>query len=164
VCPPGVPAGLRGTGQRAGEEVIRLAEEELEVGKRTVETGKMRVRRYVTEIPAEAQVTLREERADVVSRAVEDDAYADDVDWSDLEIEVVETAEEAVVDKRARLAEEVVIRIEGTERVETVRDAVRRQQIDVERLPSGTKVVAETVPLEADVVIDKPDSVKSATA
>ncbi len=117
------------------EEVLRLAEEQLDVGKRQVETGKARIRRFVIEKPVETKVTLHEEHTELLRRNVTDPTALRDVDWSDKTIEVTETAEQAVVTKSARVAEEVVIRKEGTDRVETVRDTVRRQQVEIERLP-----------------------------
>lgn len=114
-------------------EVIRLAEEQLNVGKRQVEGGMTRVRRFVTERPVEAQVTLHEEHASVARRAITDPSYIRDIDWSDRTIEVTETAEEAVVSKSARVVEEVVVGKEGSDRVETIKDKVRRQQVEVER-------------------------------
>src|SRR5215469_12363622 len=114
-------------------EVIRLAEEQLNVGKRQVQAGMTRVRRFVTERPVEAQVTLHEEHASVVRRAITDSSYIRDIDWTDRTIEVSETAEQAVVNKSARVVEEVVIGKEGSDRVETVKDKVRRQQVEVER-------------------------------
>src|SRR5262249_33105425 len=80
-------------------EVLRLAEEQLEVGKRLVKEGTTRIRRFVIEKPVEAQVKLHEEHAEVVRRAVADPAYVKDIDWSDRTIEVDETSEEAVVGK-----------------------------------------------------------------
>jgi Domain of unknown function (DUF2382) len=50
-------------------------EEQLEVGKRMVETGKTRVRRFVTEREVSADVTLHEEHADVLRWAVTDPQY-----------------------------------------------------------------------------------------
>jgi len=117
-------------------QVIRLAEEHLDVGKRLVEEGTTRIRRFVVEKPVEAQVTLHEEHAEVVRRAVSDPNYVQDIDWSDSTIEVLETSERPVVSKSARVAEEVVVGKTGSDRVETVRDTVRRQQVDVERTPS----------------------------
>ena len=114
-------------------EVIRLAEEQLNVGKRQVAAGMTRVRRFVTEKPVEAEVTLHEEHASVARRAITDPSYIRDIDWSDRTIEVAETAEEAVVSKSARVVEEVVVGKEGSDRVETVKDKVRRQQVEVER-------------------------------
>jgi len=115
--------------------VLRLAEEQLEVGKRQIETGRARIRRFVTERPVEAQVTLHDEHAEMVRRAVSDPSLIRDVDWSDKVIEVTETSEQAVVNKTARVAEEVLIRREGSDHVETVKDTVRRQQVELERLP-----------------------------
>lgn len=126
----------------AKEEVLRLAEEQLDVGKRQVETGRARIRRFVTERPVEAQVTLHEEHAEMMRRAVTDPSPARDVDWADKTIEITETAEQAVVNKTAHVAEEVIIRKEGSDRVETVRGTVRRQQVELERLPSNIKKAA----------------------
>jgi uncharacterized protein (TIGR02271 family) len=120
------------------EEVLRLAEEQLEVGKRQVEIGRARIRRFVTERPVEAQVTLHEEHAEMMRRAVNDPTVLRDVDWADKVIEITETAEQAVVNKSAHVAEEVVVRREGKDHVETVRDTVRRQQVEMERLPRDT--------------------------
>jgi len=121
----------------AGEEMLRVAEEQLNVGKRTIESGHTRVRRYVVEKPVEANITLHEEHAEVMRRAISDPAYIKDIDWSDKTIDVTETAEEAVVDKTIRITEEVVIRKQGSDRTQTVHDTVRRQQVDVEHLPVG---------------------------
>src|SRR6516225_12153871 len=45
----------------AKTEVLRLAEEQIEVGKRLVKEGTTRIRRFVIEKPVEAQVKLHEE-------------------------------------------------------------------------------------------------------
>jgi uncharacterized protein (TIGR02271 family) len=125
----------------AHDEVLRLAEEQLEVGKRMVETGKTRVRRFVTEREASADVTLHEEHADVLRRAVTDPKYIGEIDWADTTIEVVETAEHALVSKTARVVEEVALRKIGSDHVETVHDKIRRQQVEIERLgPDGRPI------------------------
>jgi uncharacterized protein (TIGR02271 family) len=127
----------------AKEEVLRLAEEQIDVGKRQVETGRARIRRYVIEKPVESKVTLHEEHAEMLRRAVSDATPLRDVDWTDKTIEITETAEQAVVTKTAHVAEEVVIRREGSDRVETVRDTVRRQQVELERLPKDAKDIRD---------------------
>jgi hypothetical protein len=108
-------------GDVSKDQVLRLAEEQLEVGKKLVEQGTTRIRRFVTEKPVEASVTLHEEHAEVVRRAVTDPSYVQDIDWSDRTV-----------------AEEVVVGKTGSDRVETVHDTVRRQQVEVERVPSTT--------------------------
>jgi len=124
------------------EEVLRLAEEQLSLGKRQVATGKSRIRRFVVEKPVEAQITLHEEHCEVARRPATDTTIRD-IDWKDQIIEVVETSEQPVVTKTARVAEEVVIRRRGSDHVETVRDTVRRQQIEVERVATDAKDVRD---------------------
>ena len=129
----------------AHDEVLRLAEEQLEVGKRMVETGRTRVRRFVTEREVAADVTLHEEHADVIRRAVTDPKYVGEIDWADSTIEVTETAEQALVAKTARVVEEVGLRKIGTDHVETIHDKIRRQQVEIERLgPDGRPIQART--------------------
>jgi stress response protein YsnF len=122
------------------DEVLRLAEEQLEVGKRTVEAGKTRVRRYVTAREVEEKVNLTEVHADVI-RNVIDEPIADDWDWSDSTIEVIETREEAVVTKSAHVAEEIRLRTEETEHTETIKETVRKQHAEVEHLDEDGKVI-----------------------
>jgi uncharacterized protein (TIGR02271 family) len=131
--PPKAGAAATVTTPIPKEQVLRLAEEQLDVGKQMVQEGTTRIRRFVTEKPVEAKVSLHEEHAQVIRRAVADPKSLKDIDWSDQTIEVIETAEEAVVSKSAHIAEEVIISKEGSDRVETVRDTVRRQQVEVER-------------------------------
>jgi uncharacterized protein (TIGR02271 family) len=116
------------------EEVLRLAEEQIDIGKRLVATGKSRIRRFITEKPVEQQITLHDERCEVARREVTDPKLAKDIDWKDLTIEVTETSEQPVITKTARIAEEVVIRRRRSEHVETIRDRIRRQQLEVERV------------------------------
>src|SRR5215472_4854793 len=128
---------------QAHDGVLRLAEEQLQVGKRMVETGMTRVRRFVTEKEVSADVTLHEEHADVLRRAITDPKYVGDVDWADATIEIRETAEQALVSKTARVVEVVGLRKIGSDHVETVRDKIRRQQVEIERLgPDGRPLTA----------------------
>ena len=115
------------------EEVLRLHEEKMDVSKRVVEIGKARVRRFVVEKPVESQITLHEEHAAISRRQVSDPGAAQDIDWSEKTFEITETAEQAVVTKKARVADEVVIRREGSDHVETIRDTIRRQDIELVR-------------------------------
>jgi stress response protein YsnF len=59
----------------ARDEVLRLAEGQLQVDKRMVEAGTTRVRRFVTEKDVSADVTLHEEHAEVLRRAVTEPKY-----------------------------------------------------------------------------------------
>jgi uncharacterized protein (TIGR02271 family) len=115
-----------------GEEVLQAAEERLRVGKREVERGGVRVRSYVREIPVEEQVALREETVRVERRPVDREVTAGDDVFREKEIEAVERDEEAVVAKEARVTEEIAIGKDVDTRTETVRDTVRKQEVEVE--------------------------------
>jgi uncharacterized protein (TIGR02271 family) len=130
----------------ANKDVLRLAEEQLQVGKRLVENGRTRVRRFVTERPVSADVTLHEEHAEVLRRAITDPKYIGDIDWADEQIEVVETAEHALANKTARIVEEVSLKKIGTDRVETVHDKIRRQQVEIERVGPDGRVIPSQRP------------------
>lgn len=123
-----------GTGR---EEVIPVVEERIQVGKRDVERGRVRVRSYIVERPVNEQVTLRDERVAVERRRVDRPASANDDLFRERTIEAVERGEEAVVAKETRVTEEVVLRKDATERTETVSDTVRRTEVEVEDDTTG---------------------------
>ena len=129
-------AGVVGATAVAGqnEAVIPVVEEELQVGKRQVQGGGVRVYTHVTERPVEEQVTLHEERVDVQRRPVDRAVTGADLNnaFKEGTIEVTESSEQAVVNKQARVVEEVVINKAATDRVETIRDTVRRTEVEVE--------------------------------
>ncbi len=119
------------TGIAEEEQVIPLAEEILTVGKRKVTSGTTRIHRYVVETVVEKQVTLVHERVVVERRRpVTDDVSGEML--TELTVEVVETEEVPVVNKILRLKEELVVRTERTEHVETVRDTVRQDEVEIE--------------------------------
>jgi uncharacterized protein (TIGR02271 family) len=123
------PAKVAPVGADAGE-VIPLAEEQFQVGKRTVESGVTRVRRYVVETPVERDVTLHGERV-TIERRVPIQGAVQPGAFEERTIEIHETEEVPVVEKSARVVEEVLIRKEATERTETVKDTVRREQVEI---------------------------------
>ena len=137
---PGVASG-------GGEEVVPLAEEQLTVGKRLVNRGSTRIRRFVVETPVEEAVTLRSEHVSVERRPVASDTKVSDADFTERTIEVTETGEEAVVGKTARIKEEVVVNKAATDRVETVRDTVRREDVEITRDDPATERSSPTTPV-----------------
>jgi uncharacterized protein (TIGR02271 family) len=117
-----------------GEVRMPVVEEEIAVGKRQVEGGGVRVHRRVTETPVQQDVTLRQERVNVERRAVDRPADANTMDaFQEGSFEVKTTSEEPVVEKRARVTEEVVVNKNVDQRTEQVRDTVRRTDVDVEK-------------------------------
>lgn len=128
------------------EGVIPVIEEQVEVGKRQVVTGGVRVYSHVTERPVEEEVTLREERAKVERRPVDRPiSEAEGAAFKEQSFEIRETAEEPVVSKQARVKEEVVVGKEASERTERVRETVRRTDVEVEKGGGfgGQRVTAE---------------------
>ena len=114
---------------------IPVTEERLVVGKTAVESGRVRVYGRVTETPVEESVQLRDERVNVERRAV--DRPATDVDRKDeVVVEFTEMREEPVVGKQERVVEEIVIGKTAQERTETIREVVRRKDVEVERTGS----------------------------
>lgn len=128
-----------GANTDAGEtRTLKEIEEELKVGKRTVARGGVRIFSRMTEVPVEESIRLREEKANVQRRAVDRPATeADLAAFKEGSMEVRETSEEAVVSKSARVVGEVEIGKTVSEREETVRDTVRKTQVDVEPLEAG---------------------------
>jgi len=117
------------------DETIEVVEEDIQVGKRAVETGGVRVKSYVREVPVEEEVRLRQEHVEIERRPVNRPATTADINaFKEGTIEVRETQEEAVVAKEARVVEEVHVRKDVDERTETVRDTVRRTEVEVEQL------------------------------
>lgn len=120
---------------REGQEILPIIEEELRVGKREVSRGGVRVHSRVVETPVEKSVNLREEQVNVERRPVDRPATDRDFEaFREGTLEVRETAEEAVVDKQARVVEEIVVDKTAQEREEVIRDVERRTEVDVERV------------------------------
>ncbi len=124
---------------------IQLSEETLAVGKRVVNRGTTRIRRFVVETPVEEKVSLHDERVTVERRPVTDVRGVTD-SFSEKTIEATASGEEAVVSKTARVVEEVGLKKDVTDRTETVRDTVRREDVEITKLDSDKTVAAGTGP------------------
>lgn len=114
------------------EEVIPVVEEELRVGKRDLNHGRVRVRSYVVENPVSEQVSLRDENVSIERRAVDRPVTGTENAFVDRTIEAEERHEEAVVSKDARVVEEIALRKTAEQREETISDSVRRTEVEVE--------------------------------
>ena len=114
------------------EEVVPLGEEVLEVGKRTKNLGTARIRRFVVETPIEREVALQSERVVVERRRPVSDKVTGEI-LTEVTVEIVETEEVPTVEKRLRLREEIVVRIERAQRIETVKETVRRDEVEIQQ-------------------------------
>lgn len=119
------------------DETLKVIEEDLQVGKREVRTGGVRLRSRIIEKPVEENLRLRVEHVRVERNPV--NRLATDADlnaFREGEIELTERAEVPVVSKEARVVEEISLSKEVEEREETIRDTVRRTDVEVENLNS----------------------------
>lgn len=123
-----------------GETSIPVVQEDLVVGKRSVDRGGVRVYSHLVEQPVSADVTLRNEKVVLDRRAVDRVATAEDFTPGERSFEVRATGEEAVVGKNARVVEEVLVGKDASEHTEVVRDTVRHTEVDVEEIPVTTTV------------------------
>jgi Domain of unknown function (DUF2382) len=114
------------------DQIIPVAKEELEIGKRETER-RYRIRTYVVEHPVEEQVHLRDERVVVERRSASGERAAGDDQFQERDFEVVERHQEPVVGKKARADEQVVVHKQVKDRVETVRDTVRETKVDIDK-------------------------------
>ena len=125
-----------GTAPRANasdDETIDVVEEQLKVGKRDTSHGRVRVRSYTVEEPVSAEVTLETERADIERHEVDRAVTDADAAFQDKTITVDEHSEEAVVEKEARVVEEIDVHKDVERETKTVEDTVRRTEVEVER-------------------------------
>ncbi|MGI4870534.1 MAG: YsnF/AvaK domain-containing protein [Janthinobacterium lividum] len=123
----------------------QVIEENLQVGKRTEQTGGVRLRSRIVEKPVEASVRLREEHVVVNRIPVNRPATeADFQTFKEGQVELTESAERAVVAKEAHVVEEVSLGKQVTEREEVIHDTVRNTEVDVEQIPTSTTTTSTT--------------------
>jgi uncharacterized protein (TIGR02271 family) len=136
-----VPTSASPADAASEEATLPVVEEQLQVGKRVVNRGGVRIYRHVTETPVQESVQLQQERVTVTRTPVDQPASATDIGaLKEGVTEIRETAEEPVVAKTARVVEEVHVSKEVTEHTETIKDTVRRADVEVE--PLGSQVGA----------------------
>ena len=134
----GTSAGSSRQFAEGDSQAIPVVREELKVGKREVQRGGVRIFSRVVEEPFDESLSLREEHVSVQRRPVDQPIDPADITaFKDATIEMRESSEEAVVEKSARVVEEVTIGKEVTNREEHVRDTLRHTEVEVENL-SGT--------------------------
>lgn len=119
-----------------GTQRLQEIQEAIKIGKRDVVRGAVRVSTHVESEDVSEVVRLREEsvRVDRVDTDRVLTPAEADAAFQDKTIEVVAHAEEAVVEKTARVTGEVTVGLEQNTREETVGGTVRSTHIDVDRM------------------------------
>ncbi len=121
-------------------KTIPIIEENIQVGKREVETGGVRLKSRIVETPFTENVSLREEHVRVDRTKVDRAATnADLTNFQEGTIELTERSEVPVVSKEARIVEEVSLNKDVEHREETISDTVRKTEVDVEQIESDLK-------------------------
>ncbi len=157
IAPAAVPVAAPAAVASEGA-VIPVVEENLSVGKRTVDRGGVRVYRRMVETPVEESVNLQEEHITINRTPVDRAATGQELSLQgERTIELTETAEVAVIGKTARVVEEVRVGKEMTEHAERVHDSVRKTEVEVEQVAAGTAApTANTaMPAESDRAVTR---------
>lgn len=114
---------------------IPIIEERMNVGKREVERGGVHMRSRIVERPVEEHLRLREEHIDIERNKVNRPATDRDFqNFKEGEINITERAEVPVVNKEARVVEEIKINKHTEQHDETVKGTVRKTEVDVDKI------------------------------
>ncbi|MEU4744533.1 DUF2382 domain-containing protein [Actinosynnema sp. NPDC023658] len=122
------PAGRHDA--RGGDSVTRY-EEELDVGTRQVEAGRVRLVKHTVTEQKDISVPVTHEEVRVVREPA--DGAPTDRAFAEEETEVTLRREEPVVEKRTKPVEQVRLDKQTVTEEQHVRDEVRSEQVDVER-------------------------------
>jgi uncharacterized protein (TIGR02271 family) len=117
------------------DDAMTRSEEELEVGTRQKEAGRVRLRKYVVTENVTTTVPVRKEKVRLEREPVTDanrDAAMSGGDISEEEHEVVLNEEEAVVSKKTVPKERVKLGKETVTEDQTVTDEVRKERIEAD--------------------------------
>lgn len=136
-------AALSGGRVLGDDETIPVVQERLRVGKRETGHGRVRVRAYTVEEPVTESVDLREERVEIERRPVDRVATSADAAFQDRTLEAEEYREEAVVEKEARVVEEIGLRKTSETHRKDISDTVRRTEVEIDK--DGTDVDRDTL-------------------
>ena len=123
--------GASTTARHTEEVAIPVHKEQLEVTKREVQAGEVRVHKEVVEEVETVRVPVRKERVRVERRDVNPDRPAMNASFQDETVVVPVRAEEVDVSKRAVVDEEVIIRKEAFEEERRVDEPLRHEEVDI---------------------------------
>ena len=138
VTAQGTPAGDGGGHDRSGPDTdgaMTRSEEELRVGTRNVESGRVRLRKYVVTEQVQQTVPVRREEVRIEREPITDanrDAALDGPEISEEEHEVVLHEEQPVVEKRTVPKERVRLDTQSVTDEQTVSEELRKEQIETD--------------------------------
>src|SRR3954452_21761430 len=142
------------------EQIIPIPREELQVGKRQVQSAKVyRVSKTVVEVPVEEQIKLRAETVVIERRPTTGTTVRGGESFQDRVIEVHEMYEEPVIGKVITQAEEMVIYKTLSERTATVRETVRQTRVNVDGQAKIQVRPSVDIPHEVSLKVEKQPNV-----
>lgn len=127
--------GDRATDGRVADDGVTVSKEELEVGTRTTEAGRVRLRKYVTTREETVTVPVSHEEVRVVREPVTDsgrDRAVSDTEISEDEREVILHREEPVVATKTTPVERVRLETESVTEERQVTGEVREEHVDLD--------------------------------
>ena len=112
------------------DQSVTRAEEEVEVGKRQVDAGSARLRKWVETEPVSLDVELKQEVARVTRERV--DQPVGEHEFGEDEVEMPLHAEKPVVQKQTVAKERIGLQKDVETETQTVEDEVRKEHVEVE--------------------------------
>lgn len=115
---------------RDEDQAVTRSEEEIEVGRRSVDAGSARLRKWVETEPVALDVELRREVARVTREPI--DQPVGDHEFSEEEVEMPLHREKPVVQKQAVAKERIGLEKHVESDQATVQDELRKERVEVE--------------------------------
>jgi uncharacterized protein (TIGR02271 family) len=134
-APHGSRAGGQDTGRPETDEAMTRSEEELRVGTERVETGRVRLRKYVVTEMITKTVPVQREEVRVEREPITDANRGDALDGPEIsedEHEVILHEEQPVVEKEVVPKERVRLATETIDDEQEVSEEVRKERIETE--------------------------------
>ena len=128
----GLPAGTADSpgDVEGGMPEVTRSEEELAVGKREVQAGRVRLRKWVETEPVQADVELQRETAEVRREPINKPVSPTEIGEEEVGVEL--RAEQAVVQKQAVAKERIGVETDVETERQTISDEVRKERVEVE--------------------------------
>jgi stress response protein YsnF len=122
------------------ETSMKAMEEDVQIGKRTVQTGGTRLRSRIVERPVEENLRLRKEHVTVNRNPVNRAATTSEKNaFKERKVEMTEKAEVPVVSKETRVKEEISLNKNVDVKDAKVRETARKTEVDVEHLDEDSE-------------------------
>ena len=112
------------------ETTVTRSEEELRVGTREEEAGRLRVHKWIETEQVDVPVEVKREKARVTREAVDGEATGEDLGEESLEVTLTE--EKPIVQKETVAKERIGVEKVVETETETVSDEVRKERVDVD--------------------------------